>query len=616
MNGTASFTISGLNPGVHTITAFYPGDSNFAAHAGTPLLLVLTTPLNSPTTTTLTSSSNPSVYGQTATLTATVTTTGNAGLGGTVTFTDGSNTLGTGNLINGVAVLSTLFTTVGTHSITASYSGDAHSQASSGSVNIIVTQDASNTSIGSLTNPSSYGQVVVFSAAVAAASPGSGTPTGSITFYDGATALGSTTLSGGTASLSVATLTAGANSITAAYSGDTNFQANTSGPLSQVVNLAPTTAAVTSSVEPAQINQPVTYTISIFSPYNNPLSGTITLKDGTKTLGTLNVLQPTYSTTYTATGKHSITAIYSGDANDQGSTSAVYTQYVENLPVVSTTKMTSSGSPSLVNSAVMFTATVTSTYGAIPDGETVAFYDGSTQIGTGTTASGVAIFTTSALSVKAHTIKGMYTGDATFKTSAGEVQQIIEAYSTATVVSSAPNPSSYGQAIVLTAVVTTSGSSVPTGNVTFKNGTTSLGTGALNASGIATISTTKLSVGSDSLTASYNGDSLNGKSTSSVVAQTISPAQLMMTLTSSPNPSTAGKSVKFIAMLASNGSLPNGQQVTFSYNGTMIGTAIISAGKATLSTTALPSGGDVVTASYAGGADYSPASASITQIVN
>jgi hypothetical protein len=211
---------------------------------------------------------------------------------------------------------------------------------------------------------------------------------------------------------------------------------------------------------------------------------------------------------------------------------------------------------------------------------------------------------------------GTYAGDATFNTSSGAVQQIVQAYTTMTALSASPNPSNYGETVVLTAVVATSGSGVPNGKVTFNNGTATLGKGTVDATGTATLSTTKLPVGPDSLTASYDGDSLNGKSTSSVFAQSVNPAQLTMTLTSSPNPATTGRSVKFTAMLASNGSLPNGQEVTFSYKGTIFGTATINGGKATLSTMALPAGSDVVTASYAGNADYSSASTSVTQTAN
>lgn len=88
-----------------------------------------------------------------------------------------------------------------------------------------------------------------------------------------------------------------------------------------------------------------------------------------------------------------------------------------------------------------------------------------------------------------------------------------------------------------------------------------------------------------------------------------------MALVSSPSPSKSGQSVKFTATLTSNGILPAGT-VTFSYNGTTLGTATIGGGKAVFSTTALPQGADQVTATYAGNADFGSASASVTQTLN
>jgi hypothetical protein len=152
--------------------------------------------------------------------------------------------------------------------------------------------------------------------------------------------------------------------------------------------------------------------------------------------------------------------------------------------------------------------------------------------------------------------------------------------------------------------------------VTFKNGAATLGSPTLDLTGTATLATTKLPLGSDSLTADYNGDSLNQKSDSSVLMQTVNQAQITLSLASSPNPSSSGKPVKFTATLTSNGGLPNGQIVTFSYNSTTLGTAKISGGKAIFSTTALPVGSDQVSASFAGNADYGPASNTVTQTVN
>jgi hypothetical protein len=75
---------------------------------------------------------------------------------------------------------------------------------------------------------------------------------------------------------------------------------------------------------------------------------------------------------------------------------------------------------------VKFTATVTSSYGVIPDGESVTFYDGTTALATTQTVGGMATFSTSTLSAKTHTIKATYAGDKTFKTSSGTVRQIVD----------------------------------------------------------------------------------------------------------------------------------------------------------------------------------------------
>jgi hypothetical protein len=281
--------------------------------------------------------------------------------------------------------------------------------------------------------------------------------------------------------------------------------------------------------------------------------------------------------------------------------------------VLTKTVVTTSGSPTAFGQPVTFTATVTPN---IPNGEFVWFYDGVKMLGSAKLTSGMAAYITSSLSAKTHTIKATYVGDSTNRLDSGSVQQTVTKDSTTTTLSSSPNPSNYGQSVTLTAGVTSAGP-VPTGTVTFKNGSTSLGNGTLNTSGIATLTTAKIPLGANTLTANYNGDGFNSKGVSAAITQTVSPASIHMALTSTPNPSTFGKSVKFTATLTSNGSLPAGQPVTFSYNGATLGTANLSStGVATFSTTTLPRGSDVVTAAYAGSVDYSSASATVTQVVN
>lgn len=96
------------------------------------------------------------------------------------------------------------------------------------------------------------------------------------------------------------------------------------------------------------------------------------------------------------------------------------------LPAKTATLVTTSGSPSVLGQSVTFTASVTSSYGPIRDGDTVAFYDGTAIIGTTATANGFATFSTSSLTTKIHTIKATYQANGFFKTSSGTVKQVVK----------------------------------------------------------------------------------------------------------------------------------------------------------------------------------------------
>jgi hypothetical protein len=492
---------------------------------------------------------------------------------------------------------------------------------SSGQLAILYNQGFSRTtpavSLQSSLNPSTFGQTVTFTATVTSTS---GTPTGTVTFFfvHGAATL-PVALVNGSASYSANGINAGTYSIYAIYSGDSNNSASASAILQQVVNPASSTTTLISSANPTYLGYSVTLTATVLSQYGGSVSGDVTFKQGTTTLASVPLSngQAVYSTTpYTTTGTRSITAVYSGDTNNQSSTSPVLHQAVDAFPAATTTVLTTSGSPSLIGQSVTLTAEITWSLGPVPNGETVNFFDGSTEIGSTTTNQSVAVFSTSALTAATHTIKATFVGDSTFKTSSGTVKQVVNKYPSTTALSSNLNPSIYGQSVILTAQVTTTGSTTPTGTVTFKNGTASLGTASLDGNGLGTLTKTNLPVGSDLLTATYNGDALNGKSTSTGLTDVVNQAAISMSLTSTPNPSPLGKSVKFAATFTSNGKLPTGP-VTFSVAGTTLGTASIGGtGEAVFSTSALPAGSDVVTATYAGNADYSPATMSVTQLVN
>jgi hypothetical protein len=92
--------------------------------------------------------------------------------------------------------------------------------------------------------------------------------------------------------------------------------------------------------------------------------------------------------------------------------------------------------------------------------------------------------------------------------------------------SSSPNPSAFGQSVTFTARVTgPAGTATPTGTVTFSDGSTTLGTGTLNTSGIANLATSSLAVGGHTITAVYSGDANFAGPTSAAIAQVVATTQ-------------------------------------------------------------------------------------------
>ena len=375
------------------------------------------------TSTTLGSSLNPSTYGQPVTLTATVVPSSGTGTPtGNVSFKDGSTTLGLSTLnASGVATFSIASLAAGAHSITAVYGGDSSfSGSSSPALNQTVNQANTSTTLSTGLNPSTYGTSVTFTANVSPA-----TATGMVQFFDGATLLGSGSLSGGAAALSTASLSVGVHSITANYGGSTNFLGSLSGAVSQMVNPANTTTALSSSVNPSAFGQNVTFSAKV-SP--SLATGTITFYDGSTSLGAASLNNGTalLSTSALAAGTHSITAAYSGDPNDNASTSSALTQIVNNL-IGTTTSLTSSPNPSLRRQNVTFTANVVPALGtSMPTGN-VTFLDGSTAIGSAAlNGNGVATLNYSGLSVGTHSITAKYSGDPNYAGStSASVSQVV-----------------------------------------------------------------------------------------------------------------------------------------------------------------------------------------------
>ncbi|MBO3676075.1 Ig-like domain-containing protein [Streptomyces sp. NEAU-YJ-81] len=238
--GTATLTLSTLGVGTHVVVAAYSGSTDFLPSTGTDTHTV--NPGPAATTTTLTSSANPSVFGQPVTYTATVTpnppATGTPT--GSVTFVitgTGGGTF-TQPLTGGTATLSLSTLGVGTHTVTAAYSGDTNFAPSSASLTQTVNKADTTTAVSSDTNPAPALQLITYAAFVGPVAPGAGTRTGTVAITI-TNALNLITITGPVDSsgffIAHIGLSAGTYNVTATYSGDANFNGSTSPTYTQVI---------------------------------------------------------------------------------------------------------------------------------------------------------------------------------------------------------------------------------------------------------------------------------------------------------------------------------------------------------------------------------------------
>ena len=172
-----------------------------------------------------------SVYGKEVTVTATLSATPpGIGLEGlTIAFLiDGTMAGAVLCDAAGVAVFNTSALPVGSMLITAEFAGGGGLEGCSDLLTYNVAKADTAASIASDNNPSMPDDLIVFTAAVAAAPPGAGTPTGTVEFYDGAVLMGTAQLNNGTATLSTSALSAGTHAVATKYLGDGNFNTSDS----------------------------------------------------------------------------------------------------------------------------------------------------------------------------------------------------------------------------------------------------------------------------------------------------------------------------------------------------------------------------------------------------
>lgn len=452
------------------------------------------------------------------------------------------------------------------------------------------------TTVTASANPIPSGSPVTFTIAVTS---GAGTPDGTVLILADILSLGLVTLDGtGHATFTTSTLPIGVHAIVAVYVGNLNFATSTSISLNINVSLAACTISVAASVNPLIFGTSVNLTATVSGAGPTP-TGNVTLRAGLSVLGnaTLGGGQGVLSVSTLAVGLLSISADYSGDANYLPCTAPILIVTVNKSST--TSAVTSSSNPSSLGAPVTYTATVSGT-GGTPTGN-VTFKDGVTVIGTGTlNGGGLATLVTGALGAGNHSITATYIGDSNFtgSTSPTLTQAVNQGTSMTTLVSSA-NPAASGSPVTFTTTVTGAGAT-PSGTVTFKDGVATIGTGTLNGSGQAALTTSALALGNHSITAVYGGDANFTGSSSSALAQVTTSTASVTALTATPNPAASGAPVTFAATVTGSGGTPTGS-VTFKDGATTLSIVPLDGtGHASLMTSALANGSHSITAVYGG----------------
>ncbi|HEY2042541.1 MAG TPA: Ig-like domain-containing protein [Jatrophihabitans sp.] len=550
--GTASTTTSALTVNTHSLTAKFIPDSGAFVTSTSPPVSYQVDPLPATTTTTTlaVSSAGPVDFGTSVDLTATVSPTAAAG---TVQFYDGTTALGAAvALASGTATKSVSTLSSGTHSLTAKFLpadtaayGTSTSSASSFTVNAQATTTVLTVSPSGTAD---HGSPVSLTATLTPS-----TAIGTVSFFDGSTAIGSpVTVNSGTAQFTTSALVVATHSLTATFTPTTASQyvTSTSPAVSLVVQNPPpgasTTALTVTPAGPIVAGAVVTLKAKI-TP--TAAAGTVQFLDGSNNLGAAVTVSGGVATTTTtpAIGTHSYTAAFTpSDTTSYVASTSPATTLVVNAPATPTTTtltVTPAG-PVEFGTSVTFAATVAATHSGdpAPSGGSVQFKDGSTSLGTSSLTSGAAAFSTGGLAGGPHTITATYLpADPTvFAQSTSDTALLtVNAQPTTTTLAVTPNsPVTAGDSVTLTATVSPASAA---GAVNFIDGTTSLGSANVT-SGKAVFVTKDLAVGDRSLTAGFlpTADTVFAQSTSAAVLLTVLKAPTISGVSVNGGPVSSG----------------------------------------------------------------------------
>jgi uncharacterized protein (TIGR03437 family) len=537
---------------------------------------------------------------------------------GNVTFADGGSTLATIAVSGGAASLvipSGLLAplSVGSHSITASYSGDAGYQpAAAAALNLSISKAATVLAVAA--TPAQIDQPVTLKAAVTVVSPGSATPTGTVDISSGGLPIaGCSGLvpQAGTVFCSAVFQQTGAYTITARYNGDAHTAVST-GTLTLNTGRAVAGIYTASTPAAAVFGTPVTVSALLLGANGvAPPTGTVTFYNAGAVAGVSPVdgdgrASVSLAPGALAAGPHTFTAGYSGDPNYAAGSAPALTVTVAKAN-------TSTALAATFNTPFSATVSVAAPGAGIPTGS-VQFFAGGALVGTaplvqrnGVSSAGIAA------GPWAGSIRAVYQGDVNF---GGSNSAAFNVAASATLsITGDPNPSVIGQAITYSVKLTpASGSIIPSGRVQLSADGVALGSTTL-ASGQAsfTAAASLLPFGSHTITANYAGDGVYPAAAATLV-QVVTKTIAALTLSSSLATSVYGQPVTLTAHLSGAGAAASGT-VQFLDGTTPAGSATLSSGIASVTLATLPAGPHSLSATWAGDGNASAASAAPLPLV-
>lgn len=597
--GIAQLPTSSLGVGPHSITAVFT-PTNASAFTTSTSSAASYTISPAPTTTTTSlgiTPASPVVSGTVSTLTATLsppTATGS------VQFKDGATNInGPVTVTSGTAQTMTTFA-LNTHQVTAVFTptdAAAYTASTTAAVAYTVTATPPTTTTTGLgitpAGPQPFGTALTFTGTV---SPS--TATGSVQFLDGTTVVTSGLVSGGLATATANTLSAGAHSITAHFVPTGNFASSTSAASSYPISQASTTTTLGVTPSSPQVQGTALTLTATISPSN--LAGAVQFFDGAAPIGTPQSVTSGHATlgwSALGLGGHTLKATFEPvSTNYAGSTSSDLSYTITKPPPAgtSTTLQVTPGGPVGPNTVETLRATLTPSTAV----GSVQFVDGTTNIGSPVTVSGASAQTTTTLGVGPHNLQAVFTP--TDSTSFNASQSALQPYlvkppaaNTTTTMSLLPVTSApFGSSVSLHAAVTPSGAA---GTVTFKDGTTTIGSKTVS-SGVADLVTLGLAGGPHSLSATFTPSApldFNA-SNSAAVAYTVTALSTTTSIATTAGPVQVGRPVKLSATVAPAAA----GSVTLKNGTTIVGSAAVVAGKASLTTTSLPVGTASLTATF------------------